>query len=63
LPSDFKVGNAEKERQLINQRLHDRKVKTAFTSLIPTVHFAIGVAHWGYDDLANEERRWTAASS
>ena len=37
LPSDFKVGNAEKERQLINQRLHDRKTKTAFIPSIPII--------------------------
>jgi hypothetical protein len=45
LPSDFKIGNAEKERQLVNQRLHDRKTKTAFIPSIPIIHFAVGVAH------------------
>jgi hypothetical protein len=40
LPSDFNVGNAEKERQPINQRFHNRKTKTAFTPSIPITHFS-----------------------
>jgi hypothetical protein len=41
-------------RQLINERLHDRKTKTAFISSIPTIDFAVGVAHCKYDELADE---------
>jgi hypothetical protein len=33
------------------------------TPSIPAIHFAVGVAHWEYDDPTDEGRRWAAASS
>jgi hypothetical protein len=59
----FKLGYAEKERQLVDQRLTERKTKTAFIPSIPTVHFSVGVAHWAYDDLGDDEGYWTSASN
>jgi hypothetical protein len=48
---NFKLGYAEKERQLVDLRLAERKTKTAFIPSIPTIHFSVGIARWVYDDL------------
>jgi hypothetical protein len=60
---NFKLGYAEKERQLVDQRLTERKTKTAFILPIPTVHFSVAVAHRVYDDLEGDEGHWISASS
>ncbi len=60
---NFKLGNAEKERQLVDQRLAERKTKTAFLPMIPTIHFSIAVAHWVYNNLEDDEGHWISASS
>jgi hypothetical protein len=58
---DFKLGYAEKERQVANQRVQDRKTKTGFARPQSVVHFSVGVAHFHWDELAAEEGNWTAA--
>jgi hypothetical protein len=60
---DFKLGYAEKERQLVDQRLAERKTKTSFIPSIPTIHFSVGITHWVYDDLGDDEGHWISASS
>jgi hypothetical protein len=60
---NFKLGYAEKERQLVDQRLTERKTKTAFIPAIPTVHFSVAVAHWVYGDLEDDEGHWIGASN
>ena len=60
---NFKLGYAEKERQLVDQRLAERKTKTSFIPAIPTIHFSVGIAHWVYDDLGDDEGHWIGASN
>ena len=60
---DFKLGYAEKERQVANQRVQDRKTKTGFTRPSSIIHFSVGVAHFDWDELAFEEGNWTAATN
>jgi hypothetical protein len=59
---DFKLGYAEKEREMANQRVQDRKTKTGFTRPQSVVHFAVRVAHFHWDELAAGDGNWTAAS-
>jgi hypothetical protein len=60
---NFKLGYAEKERQLVDQRLTERKTKTSFLPAIPIIHFSVAVAHWVYNDLEGDEGHWITASS
>jgi hypothetical protein len=60
---NFKLGYAEKERQLVDQRLAERKTKTSFIPSIPTVHFSVGIAHWVYDELEDDDGHWIGASN
>ena len=60
---NFKLGYAEKERQLVDQRLTERKTKTAFLPTIPIIHFSVAVAHWIYSDLEDDEGHWINASN
>jgi len=58
---DFKLGYAEEEREVANKRVQDRKTKTGFTRPQSVVHFAVGVAHFHWDELAAGEGNWTVA--
>src|SRR2546423_7785472 len=58
---NFKMGYAEKERQLADQRVADRKTKAGFTPVVPTIHFSVGIAHWSYDECMEDEGYWTTA--
>jgi hypothetical protein len=60
---NFKLCYAEKERQQAEQRTTERKAITNFVPPIPIVHFSVGVAHWVYDDLIEDEGYWTAAGT
>jgi hypothetical protein len=67
---DFKLGYAEKEREMANQRVQDRKTKTGKPRpenqdrlYSPLIHFAVGVAHFHWDELAAGEGNWTAATN
>lgn len=60
---NFKLGYAKKERQLVDLRLAERKTKTTFIPSIPTVHFSVGIAHWVYDDLGDDEGHWIGANN
>jgi len=60
---NFKLGYAEKERQLVDQRLAERKTKTSFIPSIPTLHFSVGIAHWVYDEQGDDEGHWIGASN
>jgi len=52
---NFKLGYTEKERQQADQRVIDRKTKTGYLTPIPTVHFSIGVAHFIWDELSEDQ--------
>ncbi len=60
---NLKLGYAEPERQVVDQRIVDRKSKTGFSSYIPTVHFNVGVAHYTYNHSMDDGSYWTASSS
>jgi hypothetical protein len=60
---DFKLGYAEKERQHTDQRIADRKPKTGYIAHIPTIHFSVGVAHFTWDELAEDQGYWNAATN
>ena len=60
---EFKQGYAEKERQVADQRISDRKTKTGYTRPLTTVHFAVGVAHLHWDELEDGEGNWSAAAN
>jgi hypothetical protein len=59
---DFKLGNAEKERQNADKRIQDRKTKTRYTAPVTTVHFLVGVAHFSWDHSVDDQGYWAAAS-
>lgn len=62
IPS-LKLGYAEPERQVVDQRIADRKSKIGFSSYIPIVHFNVGVAHYTYNHSMDNGGYWTASSS
>lgn len=47
--SGLKVGNAQKERQSVDQRIAGQKLKLRFVGPIPIVHFQVGVGHLRYN--------------
>jgi hypothetical protein len=59
---DLKLGYAEKERQTADQRVAERKPKTGFIALIPTVHFSIGIAHFTWDKHSDDQGSWNTAN-
>jgi len=56
---DLKLGYAEKERQVADQRVGDRKTKTGHISPIPSQHFSIGVARFTWDEFAEDNGNWS----
>ena len=60
---NFKLGYAEKERQIVDQKIADRKSRTGFSSHIPIVHFNVGIAHFHHDNAIDDGGYWTALSS
>jgi hypothetical protein len=52
---DFKLGYAEKERQLADQRVADRKTKTGQIQPIPSQHFSVGVSRFTWDEFAEDD--------
>jgi hypothetical protein len=58
---EFKLGYAEKERQIVDQRVADRKQKTGYNHPPTTVHFAVSVAHFHWDDFEDGEGDSTLA--
>jgi hypothetical protein len=43
---DLKLGYTEKERQIADQRVADRKSKTGYILLIPIIHFSVSIAYF-----------------
>lgn len=60
---EFKLGYAEKERQIVDQRVVDRKQKTGYNHPPTTVHFAVSVAHFNWDDFEDGEGDWRVAAN
>jgi hypothetical protein len=56
---DLKLGYAEKERQVADQRVGDRKTKTGHISPIPSQHFSIGVARFTWNEFADDSGDWS----
>lgn len=53
IPS-FKLGNSEKERQMVDQKIADQRSKSGFSSHIPIVHFNVGIAHFHHDNALED---------
>lgn len=60
---NLKLGYAEPERQVLDQRMADRKSKTGFSSYIPIVHFKVGIAHYTYNHSMDDGGYSTANPS
>lgn len=60
---NLKLGYAEPERQVVDQRIADRKSKTGFSSYAPVVHFNVGIAHYTYNNSIDNGGYWTALSN
>ena len=58
--SDFKLGYAEEKRQIVNQRIADKKSKTGFPSFAPVVHFNVGIGKFTHDSLMKDGGQWKA---
>jgi hypothetical protein len=59
---DLKLGYTEKERQAADQRVADRKPKTGYIALIPTVHFSISITHFTWDKHSDDQGSWNTAN-
>jgi hypothetical protein len=57
---DFKLGYAEKERQNADQRIADRKTKTGYTAPAATIHFSVGIAHFTWNPVLEDQGTWAA---
>jgi hypothetical protein len=52
---NLKLGYIEKKRQAADQRVADRKPKTGYITLIPIIHFSIGIAHFTWDKHSDDQ--------
>lgn len=62
IPS-FKLGNTEKERQMADQKIADRKSKSGFSTHVPMVYFNVGIAHFHHNNALDNGGYWTTLSS
>lgn len=56
--SNFKLGYAEEECQIVNHRIADTKSKTGFTSFAPVIYFSVKIAKFTHDSLIENDGEW-----